>query len=585
MERLLKKFETFMDDFKIKYKLLIFYIFCVLLPLIVTDSFIIYLNVHSEKIARQHEMENISNAVQYSFTNSIKNATAIAKSVYMNKYINTYLETDYRSTLDYVDAYHNFFNDVLFDNGVGIDSVTITLYSNNRTIVQGGKLKKLDEARDDQWYKSLLKSDNNKALCIYFDDSKNPIMEPKRRIMFVQRMNCFNGSKYEKVLNVELDYTATARNLIKMNYDMPVYICSDDKILLSNGDNSVGKDFDHYIIKKNVYVSKMSLYGMDFTIYIEEPKVNFLTEFLSNMPIIILLILINIISPTFLVWIFNRSFTTRLRELSDVFNKIDDENLIKIENIRGKDEIGKLMLNYNRMALRFNSLINTVYIAKMKEQETTVARKNAELLALYSQINPHFLFNALESIRMHSILKNEIETADMVKRLAIIQRQYLEWGNDFIKVEKEMELVKAYLELQKYRFGEKLSYQLEIAEECKEYVIPKLTVVTFVENACVHGIESKTTPGWIFVRIYRDKYCLYIEIEDTGIGMEDLFRSELLNKIKNSNLDMLKEKGRVGIINASLRLKIFTDDEARFELEGEKGVGTTVQMIIPLLYV
>ena len=293
----------------------------------------------------------------------------------------------------------------------------------------------------------------------------------------------------------------------------------------------------------------------------------------------------------------NKSKVQRFEKLLvEVFNyNLMDENLVAgdfkrkcldyIENIRGKDEIGKLMLNYNRMALRFNSLINTVYIAKMKEQETTVARKNAELLALYSQINPHFLFNALESIRMHSILKNEIETADMVKRLAIIQRQYLEWGNDFIKVEKEMELVKAYLELQKYRFGEKLSYQLEIAEECKEYVIPKLTVVTFVENACVHGIESKTTPGWIFVRIYRDKYCLYIEIEDTGIGMEDSFRSELLNKIKNANLDMLKEKGRVGIINASLRLKIFTDDEARFELEGEKGVGTTVQMIIPLLYV
>lgn len=153
------------------------------------------------------------------------------------------------------------------------------------------------------------------------------------------------------------------------------------------------------------------------------------------------------------------------------------------------------MCNYNRMVRRVNSLIQTIYIAKMKEQEMLVARQNAELLALHSQINPHFLFNALESIRMHSILKNEYETAEMVERLALLQRQYLEWGNDFVKIKVEMEFVEAYLDLQKYRFGDRLNYELDIDENCENCRIPKLTVVTFVENACVHGIESKSKPG------------------------------------------------------------------------------------------
>ena len=79
------------------------------------------------------------------------------------------------------------------------------------------------------------------------------------------------------------------------------------------------------------------------------------------------------------------------------------------------------------MVERTNHLIETVYKSKIREQEIIVGRKNAELLALHSQINPHFLFNALESIRMHSILKQEIETADMVEKLALMQRQYVEW--------------------------------------------------------------------------------------------------------------------------------------------------------------
>ena len=160
----------------------------------------------------------------------------------------------------------------------------------------------------------------------------------------------------------------------------------------------------------------------------------------------------------------------------------------------GKDEISSMIRNYNRMVERTNGLIETVYKNKIREQEILVGRKNAELLALHSQINPHFLFNVLESIRMHSILKKENETADMVSKLAVMQRQYVEWGNDSVSIFQEIEFVKAYLALQKYRFGERLNYDIEVDRECENFKIPKITIVTFVENACVHGIESKSSP-------------------------------------------------------------------------------------------
>ncbi|TCL61062.1 two-component system sensor histidine kinase YesM [Kineothrix alysoides] len=588
MEKFLRRFESFMDDFEIRKKLFILYIVCVILPLIVTDGFIIYFVVHSEQTERQHDMENIANAVQYNFTNSINNASGVARNIYMNKYINDFLGKEYENPLDYVTSYQEYFKSVLFDSGFGSDNIIVKMYSDNQTIVRGGKFGGLDEIIDSEWYQQLQLSETDKTIMFLYDKSKVPMVEAKRKIIFAQKMNFYNGDSFEKVLTVEIDYSSLVRNLVKMNYNMPVFVCNDKQILLSNEDyNSVGKNYQEFKFENRVgYRQDMSLYGMDFQIYILKPEMTMVSQMMNNMPLLIIsLIVANIILPLVLVRGFNRSFTVRISELSDVFQKIDDERLVQIYDVRGQDEIGELMRNYNKMVNRINSLIETVYVGRMKEQEMMVARQNAELLALHSQINPHFLFNALESIRMHSIIKMEYETADMVERLAIMQRQYLEWGNDLVAIYQEMDFVKAYLELQKYRFGEKLSYSLEMEDSCRAYKIPKLTLVTFVENACVHGIESKSKPGWIFVRVFEKDETLCLEIEDTGHGMEEAQMKDLRMKMDYASIEMLQNKGRVGTVNACLRLKMHTNNQVRFHVEGEKGMGMVVQMYIPLKYV
>ena len=121
--------------------------------------------------------------------------------------------------------------------------------------------------------------------------------------------------------------------------------------------------------------------------------------------------------------------------------------------------------------------------------DATRKQKEAEIHALEAQINPHFLFNALESIRMHSILKKEEETADMIQKLAIMVRQNVDWSSDSNTIKRELAFVEAYLSLQKYRFGERLSYQINAQEDCQNILVPKLTITTFVENACVHGLS------------------------------------------------------------------------------------------------
>lgn len=586
MKRILHAVEAWMDDFKIKNKFYILYILCVLVPLIVTDSAVFSVVMKSEREAREHEMANIANAVAYSISNTVNNAAEIGKSIYTSKYINRFLANTYSDPLDYVVSYQDFFKDTLFESGLGMNNMVITMYADNDTIVNGGKVCNMKEIRGTEVYRYFQDNGLNKGLYFQYDDSRAPSVEPQRRMLFFQKLDFYAENNMEKVLLINIDYSAVNRTLEKMNYDTDVFICQGDKIVLSNGRySSIGKEFQTFDQTGRVgYCQKLEFYGMDLDIYVMQPKRQLWTEIRKNLPLIGFLIVVNAILPLLLVRGFNRSFTQRISELSKVFETVGGEHLVPISYVRGKDEIGSLMRNYNRMVARTNELIQIVYKNKIKEQEMLVERQNAELLALHSQINPHFLFNALESIRMRSLLKEENETADMVEKLAIMQRQYVDWGNDSVEIEQELEFVKAYLSLQKYRFGDRLNYNLEIDPECAQIRIPKLTIVTFVENACVHGIESKASPGWIFVRAYKREEQLYIEIEDTGSGIEEQKLYQMQHDMQNADIEMLKNKKSVGMLNACLRLKMYTEDHVCFEIEGEEGVGTWITICIPMEY-
>lgn len=582
-QKMIHKFYQHMNNIALSRKLTILYVCCVLLPLVVTDSVVLYIVVNNQHTKQQHAMENEASAIQYSLTDSIDYAAATAKQIYMNEYIERYLNCEYAGPLAYVEAYQDFVKTTLFKGGAGMDNSIITMYADNPTIVNGGEFSQLSAIENADWYRTFEESGRDTMLYFYYDNEKSPAVEAKRKVLFLKKLDFFSGNRCEKFLKIELDYSNMVRGLVKLGYEFPVYVCQGDRVLLANdGHSSVNQNFDQFTMKHKVGVSKeMSLYGSELQIYILKPETDVIKDLWDNMPLIALLILTNAILPWRLMKELNRSLTVRIEQLSQVFDKVEDEELSRIDEISGSDEIGRLMQNYNRMAERTNDLIQTVYKDRIKQQEMDIARQSAELLALHSQINPHFLFNALETIRMHCVLRNEPEIAKMVEKLAIMERQNVDWATDTVEIGREMEFVEAYIGLQKYRFGDRLSYDLDVEKECLNIDIPKLTVVTFVENACIHGIENKTTQGWIFVRIYIEKEDLCIEVEDTGNGMEENEQQRLLDLMRDASIDRLKEKGRVGVVNACLRLKMVTDNQVKFALESEKGVGTMVQIRIP----
>ena len=577
--------EKYMDNIPIRRKFMQLYIVCVLVPLIITDSVVLYIVGGMERERERHEMANIANSVSYNINSMVDNAGEIAKSIYTNKSVNSFLEKEYDSSSEYYGAYRDFFQNTILENVLGMNQITFTMYTDNDTVIRGGKIDNMTSLKKTKAYEDWLERGENEGFFFTYERS-GYANSYQRKIVLLQNLDFFQ-SEHEQMLKIEFDYNNMMRMLRKMKFDNQVFVCEGDYILLSNGSfGGVGKDFEQMTVKqKQGYKQSVTIHGADLDIYVLKSDSSIGSAVMHFLPELAFLVLINVILPMGMVILLNRSFTKRISGLSKVFQSVNSEHLVMMVHENGKDEIGSMIRNYNCMVKRTNELIQTVYKNKLKEQEILVGRKNAELLALQSQINPHFLFNALESIRMRSILKKEEETADMVEKLAIMQRQYVDWGNDSVRIEQELEFVKAYLSLQKYRFGERLNYSIEVEDECMGLQIPKLTVVTFVENACVHGIESKASPGWIFVRIYQKKEELWIEIEDTGSGMEAEQIRKLEEDMQNVDIEMLKNKKSVGMLNACLRLKMCSENTAQFSLEGEEGAGTWVTIRIPVKYV
>lgn len=584
MKKRWRTLEEVINDYSIKKKLILFYLCCVLLPLFITDSVILGIIYYGEINDKQDEMERIAEAVELELDYNLEEASKMANAIYLSRYINEFLDNRFESGVDFFEASLDIEKKNFYEiSGSSSGNIYVIMYSDNNSIVNGNHFYKLSSAKKEKWYQGMHDSDANMKLFFYYIGDESPAASIQRKISMIRKMDYYKDLKCEKLVRVDLDYSSLTRQLSGMNCNMPVYLCEGNRIIWSNeGDSGTRMDFTFLTGKEQVgYTREFTKYGADMRILVMETESDLISIMRQHMPLIFLMLTVNILLPGILVVAFNRSIVSRLTELSNAFNRMEGDSLTELDNVRGGDEIGMLMRNYNRMVYRFRELIQTAYKDELEKQSMDIARQNAELLALHSQINPHFLFNVLEGIRMHSVLKGENETAKMIERLALLERETANWKDDMVLIREEVRFIEAYLELQKHRFGERLKYRMEIDDDCLDYYIPKLTLVTFVENACVHGVERKSTTCWVYVRIYKKRGMLYLEVEDTGAGMDEVKVELLREKMQNSNIDTLRTNKHIGIANACLRLKMVTNQMVEFELDSEPGAGTFVFIKVP----
>ncbi|MBR3700623.1 MAG: histidine kinase [Clostridiales bacterium] len=573
---------NFFSQLKLNKKFLFMYIFAVILPLIITDA-VLFRSVFEAELDNQRKYrEDATNAYVNRIQDILDYDAQVAMAIDLNKDLNEFIDTEYDIPYGYFNSYIYTVSTSFFATLSNINQDRLVIYSDNNTMMSGHYFHNIKEIYKEKWYQEFNKTNAIEAAYAYYDNDPIDLTSDRNRFIYVRKMNNAD-SKLTKIITIEHKMPRIYDELGETPINCNMYLCCGDYVIYSSkGDGASYQEITDRASKvANVTVSEVKMYDNTFTLYAFTEEFTVLKVISEHILITFLIILLTLIIPILLMKLLERSITDRITILGKAFGEGGNEYFQPIKEISGSDEISELMHNYNRIVDINNKLTNTIYKDKLREQESDLARKNAELLALQSQINPHFLFNALESIRMHSILKGENETAEMVQRLAVMERQNVEWHDDAVTIQEEEEFIDAYLQLQSYRFGDRISFDIDISEECKKILIPKLTLVTFVENACIHGIESKATQGWIFVRVNKEGDNIVIEVEDTGDGMDEKDVIQLQRKMNDVTIAAVKKAKHVGILNACLRIKMMFKDQAKFTIESEKGIGMSVIITIP----
>jgi len=580
----IKKIQTNFNNKKIKSKTYYLYVFCVLLPVLVTNILIINYALKASADEKRKNINNIVEAVKYEFVSSFESAVFVIIDVYANASIYNFLDAQYPTDGSYLDAYNRVFNNYVFNASTKFLVSGITLYSDNETMISGGRFFRIDDVKNQEWYKEFMQSEQSVFIYPYFDNTEH---NKRRIISIIKRLNYQGDNGITKIVKLDLNYSMINDNIRSSALDTDVYICQGDKLLFYTGADGIDikSEFDDASIVPMDKVQqhiRFNIYGYDYDIYLAGYESNTSTMLQENLWILVLLLLVDALIPAMMISLFGRSITDRVLLLGSYMKRIKLDEFELIPECEGKDEIGELLDNYNLMISIIKNLFENEYKSKLEQQELTLARQQAELLALHSQVNPHFMFNVLESIRMHSVIKGEKETARMIESLARLMRKSADWGSDMITVEQEISFTEDYLRLQKYRFGDAFNYKIRISQGCGDYLIPSLVLVTFVENSCVHGFNREDHAGTVFIFVYEEDEHLFIQVEDTGVGMEADRTRELERILNEADISQLQKSSSLGMLNACIRLKKCCGARTRITIESEIGVGTCVIIKIPL---
>ena len=275
-------------------------------------------------------------------------------------------------------------------------------------------------------------------------------------------------------------------------------------------------------------------------------------------------------------WGLSRSIYTPIKKLHDVTKTITQTDLQALVTSENVDEITELGLSFNIMIGKIRELLDS----KIKEHEIL---KKAEMRALQSQINPHFLYNTLDTIIWMAEAKKTDQIVEVVSALSNFFRISLSKGQDWITIAEEIERVKSYLIIQKIRYRDIMDFRIEVDESVSGNTVLKLILQPLVENAIYHGIKNKREGGTITIRARPNNANeVLFEVEDNGIG----FTPERLVQIQAEladNSSEIKQESGFGLGNVNHRLKLYYGMQYGLSLKSKYQSGTCVTFIIPAL--
>ncbi|WP_456288482.1 sensor histidine kinase [Paenibacillus sp. AK002] len=589
---MLSNFIQLMNDMKIRNKLILSFVVVVFVPVAIVG---IFLTGELRKFAFDNALEqayqNVDRVKKRS-TEVINVADDLSYRLSYDERLRNLANRQYESVYDVFVAYREY-PDLQQAIRMYKEISNIRFYSDNPTMLNNWEfLYPEDEIRSTEWYRRA-EDDIGVIYWDYIEDER----DQKVYLSLIKGVDL--GSKDNRgvlVINVN---TGMLNTILSQEAFDTIIVDSSNNIVAANRPELYGKTLAEIEDASGAVYHASGSY--ESVIHDEASKV--LIEPLNTesgvnglriisifsidsivadanriSKLAMTVIIISLLLAVLLIYSFSSLISNRLLRLSKHITKVGTGNLGVAMEIDGKDEIGQLSRQFNSMVGNVNDLMNEVQ--ESNEQKRLMEQKQNEIKfkMMASQINPHFLFNALESIRMEAHLKGETEIARIVRLLGKMMRSNLEVGSGKTTIKDEIEMVQCYLDIQKFRYEDRLKYELQVNPEANRVRIPPLIIQPLVENAVIHGMDHKEEGTSIRVRVTASEGKLHVMTEDNGAGIS-LDRLQMIYGYLNDTDE--KDGGRIGLRNVHVRLQLTYGPEAGLIIYSEPGIGTRIEFSIP----
>ena len=571
------------NNLQLRNKFLVLYIFAVFLPITLTN--IIFYNVTTSNVKEQkmNDTQLVFQQMRADFLGLIEFPIGVTATLYTDLHMNEFFEKEYSSLAEYVGNYDQQLRGLNKYGPSFLSLRDIEYYTDNPTVIYAGGVRLLSEdVKESDWYTELESNKGQSPIVMRSQD------RPSGDLSVIRELNYFpNLQKWKKIIKINLEKSTIEHIFKNASFPGEIYLINDYGEIEYSTDYSIDWEHEKLAFDSLSLDKKAILFTENYEVnYLNNWKLigvvhekQMLKDVRKSGLFIFYLAIFNFIIPTIIIVLITNSVYARIMKLVSHMKKLKNQDFQMIDKESENDEIGLLMNEYNRMTRKIHQLINDVYRVNLQKKDLQLQKQQAQLSALQSQINPHFLFNTLETIRMRSLIKNEEETATIIQNMAKMLRNSITWGKDWVTIEEEVNIIQSFLEIQQYRFDEKLSYEVNIEPTIKFASIPNISILPFVENASIHGIEPKKGHGHIQIEISKtEENKLLIEIIDDGVGFKESELESMLFSLKEE-----EEMGdRVGIKNAFYRLNMHYDEAFEFYIDSEKDKGTKITIIVPI---
>jgi sensor histidine kinase YesM len=607
---------NYINNISIKHKLIITYFIVVIMPILIIGYFLTN-KLYVLSFSNSTEISNATlKQLNGNYTNKLNSYRSVLDGLINYKplmdYIKTTYSTDYEAIDDFNKKISPFIRRLHNDEG----DVQIRIYSNNRSIWHSVEISNtLEDLKRQKWfdYKKALSANTFK-----WTIAENLEGNPSKKYFGCYKVlrSLDNPSEISSVISVFFDeaqlfsliskekeagkviflynndnqiITTTERKLLSRNIGDVVFNKSDGISSIRN--NSIVEfNNNKYLFFKSI-ISEKKLLIDDWTLAYLIPANDVLNAIDSIWISSLLLCLVCIIIALILIMLISKNITGRVQTLIGKIKVSIDNDFIIEEGVSGKDEIGILEKDFEEMMHRIRSLIDEVYIADLKIKDSEInyqriqaEKRKAEIISLQTQINPHYLFNTLETIRMSLVLNDDKKNADIVAAFAESFRQCIDNKRDIYTIREELLFIENYFTIQKYRLRGNIAFKVNVPDYILEYSIPKLILQPLIENAVYHGIEMKGEKGTVEISAREKDGDIRFIVSDDGVGIPEAVLKELIDDLNNQEDN--KEKpgwSKIALRNVHTRLRLMYGEEYGLKISSKLNEGTTAEVNFPAL--